>query len=58
MIERKRSEIEESTATFAVCIALVNFLILSIIGGFCWLAFFAINETASINAIIQGKFLP
>ncbi len=58
MIKEKKNITQENEAAFAVCMALINFLILAVVGAVILLMFLVINETSSIDAILHGRFLP
>lgn len=58
MIKDKKNKAQEGEAAFAVCMALMNVLILAAIGGIIRLMFLVLNEFSSIDVILQGRFLP
>ena len=48
----------ESEVAFALTMILTGILMIAVAAVLLWFVFFAINETNSLNAIAQGKFLP
>jgi hypothetical protein len=58
MKERKKEEMVESEAAFALTMILTGILMIAVAAVLLWFVFFAVNEADSLNAIAQGKFLP
>jgi hypothetical protein len=58
MIEKETGKMRETEAAFVLTIALMNFLLLAVLGACFWFMFFVIRENHSLNAIVHGRFLP
>ena len=58
MIEKETGEMRETEAAFVLTIALINFLLLAVLGACFWFMFFVIRENHSLDAILRGRFLP